>query len=445
MTETNGSNTGSASSSGPISAVKKRRIASWTLYDWANSAFTTIVVTFIYSAYFAASFAEDKVIGGAYWGYAVALSAVIIALLSPVVGAMADRGGRRRSFLFISTLVCVAGTAGLAFVSPSMNNAALIALTVFVVANVAFEVGGVFYNSFLPDVAPPGKIGTISGLGWGVGYTAGGVSMVVALFAFVGFGGDAWLGLSTEDGWNVRAVNLLVAVWFLVFSIPMFLFVKDEGVSKGDISIKAAFEELGRTFGELRTYRHTVRLLIARLFYNDGLVTIFAMGGIYAQGTFGFTIPDVIVFGIVLNVVAGLGAFLFGFVDDRLGGKKTVMISLVALSVAALVGVFAPSRQWFWVAGIGIGMFAGPNQAASRSLMARFVPDKREAEFFGFFQFSGKITAFFGPILFGSVSALLGNQRPAVAMVVLLLLIGGLILRSVDEAEGIRAAEEGPA
>lgn len=434
---------GAAANSAPgdVADGRKLRIASWTLYDWANSAFTTIIVTFVYSTYFASSFVGgDR--GDTYWARAVAISAVIVALLSPLMGAMADKGGRRRAYLMVSTFICVAGTAALAFVSPSMDHAVLIALGIFIIANVAFEVGGVFYNSFLPDVAPPGKIGTISGLGWGVGYTAGIVGMILALLAFVGFGGnDAWLGLSTDEGWNIRAVNLLVAGWFLLFSIPMFLFVKDGRSSTSRVRFSEAFGEVRATLRKIREYKEVVKFLLARLVYNDGLVTIFAFGGIYARTTFGFTIEDVIVFGIVLNVVAGLGAFLFGFIDDRVGGKKTVMISLMALASSAILGVFAPTATWFWVAGIGIGLFAGPNQAASRSLMGRFVPANHQAEFFGFFQFSGKITAFMGPILFGELSNIFGNQRPAVAAVVVLFLIGGLLLRTVNEQEGIRAAE----
>jgi len=291
-------------------------------------------------------------------------------------------------------------------------------------------------------VAPPGKIVRISWLGWVIGYTSGIVSMLLALMAFVGFGGgDAWLGLSTEEGWNIRAVNLLVAGWFLLFSIPMFLFVKDRKIGAGRVRVGQAFGELKETFRKIREYREVVKFLLARLVYNDGLVTIFALGGIYAQETFDFTMEEVIVFGIVLNIVAGLGAFVFGFIDDRVGGKKTVMFSLGALAAAAILGVFAPTRGWFWVAGIGIGMFAGPNQAASRSLMGRFVPANHQAEFFGFFQFSGKITAFMGPILFAEVSRLFGSQRPAVGTVVLLFLVGGLILRTVDERAGVKAAE----
>jgi UMF1 family MFS transporter len=420
-----------------------RRIASWTLYDWANSAFTTIVVTFVYSTYFSSAFAPDANTGTDLWAWGVSISAVLVAVLSPVVGAMADRGGRRRSFLLISTLVCVAATALLAFVSPSMPNAVLVALTVFVVANVAFEVGGVFYNSFLPIIAPPGRIGTISGLGWGVGYTAGILSMLLALFAFVGLGeGAPWLGLSTEEGFNVRAVNLLVAGWFLVFSIPMFLFVRDPEPTRKGVRVGAAIVELRRTFGELGRYREMAKFLLARLIYNDGLGTIFAFGGIYAAGTFGMDFSEVIVFGIALNVVAGLGAFVFGFVDDRLGGKRTILVSVAALTCASALAVWAPDRTWLWIAGIGVGIFAGPNQAASRSLMGRFVPAHQQAEFFGFFAFSGKVTSFAGPFLLGRVTGILGSQRAGVATVILFFLLGGILLSLVKESDGIRAARE---
>jgi UMF1 family MFS transporter len=434
-----------SSSSGLFSGAQTRRVASWALYDWANSAFTTIVVTFVYSTYFSRAFAPDEVTGMAYWSRAVSISALLVAVLSPLVGAMADRGGRRRPYLLISTLLCVAATTGLAFVSPAMEKGVLLALGVFVVANVAFEVGGVFYNSFLPDVAPPGKIGAVSGLGWGVGYTSGIVSMVLALLAFVGFsGGEPWLALSTEEGWNFRAVNLLVAAWFLVFSVPMFLFVKDRSPRRYRVGIGEALDELRVTFRELGRFREMAKFLVARLVYNDGLVTIFSFGGIYAQGTFDFTLSEVIVFGIVLNVVAGLSALLFGFVDDRLGGKKTILFSIVGLTAAGLVGVLAPNRFWFWVAGIGIGMFVGPNQAASRSLMGRFVPEHRKAEFFGFYQFTGKITAFAGPLLLGLATTTFDSQRHGVATVILFFLVGGVLLARVEEDEGIRASRAGP-
>ena len=417
-------------------------IAAWCTYDWANSAFTTLVVTFIYSTYFVQAFADDPDTGTAFWSRGIVVSSILIAVLSPVLGAAADRGGARRKFLIISTLVCVAATTVLAFITPGQSNAVLTALTVFVIANVAFEVGMVFYNAFLPAVVSTERIGRVSGYGWGLGYAGGLVCLVVALLVFVGLpGSDPLLALSTEDAFNVRATNLLVAGWFLIFSLPIFLWVRDSAKGASGVSIGQAFTDLKVTAQKIRHYRQIIRFLLARLVYNDGLVTVFAFAGIYASGTFDFTQSDIIVFGIVINVAAGLGAWVFGIMDDRRGGKSTIMVSLVALSVATLIAVLAPGRPWLWVAGIGIGIFAGPNQSASRSLMGRFVPERHQSEFFGFFAFSGKATAFLGPLLLGILSEAYG-QRVGVSVVVLFFLAGGALLWTVDEKEGIAAAKE---
>ena len=418
----------------------RRTIAAWCTYDWANSAFTTLVVTFIYSTYFAQAFVDDAGRGTALWSRGIVISSILIALLSPLLGAAADRGGARRRFLIISTLVCVAASTALAFVTPDQSNAVLKALTLFVIGNVAFEVGMVFYNAFLPAIVSPERIGRVSGYGWGLGYAGGLVCLVLALLFFVGLPGlDPLLPLSTEQAFNVRATNLLVAGWFLLFSIPIFLWVRDPAEGVGGITIGQAFRDLKDTVHKIRHYRQIVRFLLARLVFNDGLVTVFAFAGIYASGTFGFSQSDIIVLGIVINVAAGLGAWVFGIMDDRRGAKSTIMVSLGALSVATLIAVFGPTRIWFWVAGIGIGIFAGPNQSASRSLMGRFVPERHQSEFFGFFAFSGKATAFLGPLLLGILSEAFG-QRIGVSVVVLFFLVGGALLWTVDEKEGIEAA-----
>jgi UMF1 family MFS transporter len=427
-----------ANSAGDPSPGQTRRVVAWTLYDWANSSFTTIVVSFIYSSFFVSAMVGDPILGQALWGWAVSVSAIFIALLSPVVGAMADRGGKRRQYLFVSTAICVVSTAVLAFISPTMPHAILWALSIFVIANVGFEVSGVFYNSFLPVVAPPDKVGTVSGIGWGVGYTAGIISMIIALFAFIGLGESSpWLSLSTEGGFNVRAVNLLVAVWFAVFSIPMFLWVKDEKPGGESGSVRQALGELRQTFRELRRYKEVATLLLARLLYNDGLGTVFVMISPFAIGAFGWGIDRVILFGITLNITAGLGAFIFGFVDDRLGGKNTIMLSVVFLALGILVGVSTGSETVFWVASLTASVFAGPNQAASRSLMARFTPDHQQAEFFGFYAFSGKVTTFAGPILVGTMTTLFDSPRIGMGMVVVFFVAGGLVLALVDEEKGI--------
>ena len=418
----------------------KKVIWSWAMYDWANSAFTTLVVTFIYSTYYGKAFWPTEEIGTNWWARGVAVSSIITALLSPILGAMADRGGARKRFMALALVVCVAATAALAFISPAMANSAFIALAIFIVADIAYETGNVFYNAFLTNIASPPRIGRVSGYGWALGYVGGLICMGIALVGFVPTAPSVpWFGMSTVEAWNVRATNLLVAIWFVLFAIPMFLVVPEQRAKAPRISIKATFAQLGQTAGKIRLYGELVKFLIARLFFNDGLVTVFSFGGIYAQNVFGMTIDEVIVLGIVLNVTSGIGALLFGFVDDRLGGKKTIMITIAGLAVATGMAVWAPTRFWFWVAGCLVGIFVGPNQSASRSLMGRFVPAKHESEFFGFFSFSGKATAFAGPILLGSLTAAY-SHRVGMASVILFFAIGAFLLHSVDEEKGIAAA-----
>jgi len=418
-----------------------RVIWSWALYDWANSAFATLVVTFIYSTWFSKAMAPDEVTGTAWWSRAVAVSAILTAVLSPILGAAADRAGARKRFLAVTTALCILATTVLAFVSPSLPNAALVALIVYVIADFAFETGYTFYNAFLPQIASPERIGRVSGYGWGVGYAGGLVCMAIAL---VGFAGDTpWFGMSTTEGFNYRATNLLVAAWYLAFALPLFLFVPERRAGALRLDVSGTFRELGQTLRAVGRYREILKFLLARLVFNDGLVTVFAFGGIYAQGTFGMTISEVIVFGIALNVASGLGAVVFGFLDDRIGGKRTIMMTLVALSVATMIAVWAPNRTWLWVGGVLIGLFVGPNQSASRSLMGRFVPERHQSEFFGFFQFSGKVTSFFGPLLLGAASLAFDSQRAGVATVLVFFLVGGVLLALVDEPRGIAAARAG--
>ena len=201
-----------------------------------------------------------------------------------------------------------------------------------------------------------------------------------------------------------------------------------------------AYQDLKRVFAEVKEHRQVFRLLLARLIYNDGLVTIFGFGGIYAMTVFDFTFDEVMYFGIALNLAAGLGAWALGFLDDRWGGKTTINISLVGLIAATLLAVLTQSTAWFWVAGIGIGLLAGPMQSASRSLLGRFTPESKENEFFGFFAFSGKATAFMGPILIAQFSAMFGSMRYGIAVVVVLFVVGGIFLMRVDEKEGIAAS-----
>ena len=427
-------------SAGTLFRGNPKAVWGWALYDFANSAYTTLIVTFIYAVLFTQAIATDGITGTAQWANAVAVTAIVVALSSPFLGALADGGGHRKAFLATSTLVCIVGIALLYFARPGQ---VMLALTLFVISNVAYELCGVFYNSYLPDISPPEKIGRISGYGWALGYLGGLLAMVIALAGFIQ-PEQPWFGLSTNQEQNVRAITVLVAVWFAVFSIPMFAWVKDSKVGTrppGASIVRSTLGQLSTTFRELRRYRQILRLLVARLVYNDGLVTIFAFGPIYAAETFNFSLQDVMLWGLALNLTAGLGAFAMGFLDDRIGGKLTIFISILGLIGASLAAVLATSTAGLWVAGLAVGIFVGPNQAASRSLLGRFVPMEKETEFYGFFAFSGKAIAFMGPLLLGLTTTLFQSQRVGMATILIFFTVGGLLLLTVNEAEGVAMAD----
>lgn len=426
---------------GVDASVRQRKaLVGWLLYDFANSPFTTLVVTFVYAAFFTKVIAPDPVSGTASWSQAVTLTAVVVALLSPLVGAIADQGGYRKRLLLVTTVACVAGCIGMYFAEPGQ---VLYALAWFVVANIAFELGMVFYNAFLPELAPRNRIGRISGWGWALGYVGGLLALALALVGLV-LPAQPWFGIGTEAGRHVRATTLLVAAWFALFSLPLFAWLPEPAHTRlhWAEAARAGYGQLVSSLRQMRCYPQIVRLLLARMLYNDGLVTIFAFGGIYAAGTFGFTTQDILIFGIVLNVAAGLGAFAFAYADDAWGGKPTVLLSVAGLTLATLLAVCAPNRGWFWAAGILVGIFSGPNQAASRSLFGRFVPPDQEAEFYGLFAFSGKATAFVGPLLLGSVTAATGSQRWGVAVILPLFALGGWLLWGLDEAAGVLVPQQ---
>ena len=373
------------------------------------------------------------------------------------MGAVADCGGYRKLYLFIWTWVSIIASLVLWF---PLEGQVFFALTVFIIANVGFEMGGVFCNAFLPDIAPEDKIGRVSGYGWSFGYVGGLASLVLSLIYFIK-PEIPLFNLDKISHEHIRVTNILVAIWFAVFSVPIFLFVKQKKQSVFDSSlIKRSFSQIKYTFSNIKKYNEMLKFLIARLIYNDGLITIFAFGGIYAAGTFNFSMEEIMIFAIVLNVTAGIGAFLLGFLDDYIGGKSTIQISNVGLIIACFIAVFSPNRDlfsfnfpyfgsilitgktMFWIAGVLIGIFSGPNQAASRSLMARFVPKEKVNEFFGFFAFSGKITAFLGPFLLAQTTYVslkyfnldsITAQRLGISVVLFLLILGAFILRSVDE------------
>ncbi len=413
---------------------------SWALFDFANSPFTTLVVTFVYATYFTDVIVADNTHGTVLWSRGVTVTALVVALFSPILGALADRGGFRKLFVIVFSAICVLGTCMLYFIEPGEVFRALVFV---VIANIAFEFAVVFYNAFLPDIAKPNQVGRVSGIAWGLGFIGGLLALAVALVTLV-FPDEPWFGFSAEGGENIRATNLLVAVWFVVFSLPLVFWVKEDKsrVSRDGKILHESLQQLRTTFSHIRRYRQIVRFLVARLVYNDALVTIFAFGGIYAVAAFGFTMERVITFGIVINLAAGIGAVALGFLDDYSGAKRTISVSLVGLIFAtglAMLAMWLGREELFWVAGILIGIFSGPNQASSRSLMARFVPHELENEFFGFFALSGKLTAFLGPWLLGVLTDVSGSLIVGISVVLVLFVIGLALLSRVDEREGSAA------
>jgi MFS transporter, UMF1 family len=408
---------------------------SWALYDWANSAFSAVIVTFVFATYFSQGIAADPVTGTAQWGWAMTASGLAIAVISPILGAIADAGGRRKPWVLVFTGVTVVGCLLLWYARPDPSFV-VFTLVVVALANIAFELAGVFYNAMLPELVGRDYIGRLSGWAWGLGYAGGLACLIFALLAFIQTEHPLF-GLDPEAAEHVRASGPLVGIWFALFSLPLFLFTPDRQ-SRGLPAAEAVRQGLGqlkRTFANLRRYRAILHFLIARMIYTDGLNTLFAFGGIYAAGTFGMSTAEVIQFGILLNVTAGLGALGFAWLDDLIGAKPTILIALVGLFACGTVAVVATSTLTFWIAGGLLGIFVGPTQAASRSLMARMAPAEVRTEMFGLYALTGKITAYMGPFLLGTVTYWTGSQRWGIATILVFFVVGGLLLWPLAEPE----------
>ncbi len=413
--------------------MKKGPVIAWSLFDFANSAFTTIIVTFVFAAYFAQGVAADPTTGGSQWSLAMGIAGLIIAVISPVFGAIADQTGRRKPWLAGVSVLCVIATALLWYVRPDAADVPF-ALACVIVATVGFEVGLLFYNAMLPEVAPPAMLGRVSGWAWALGYAGGLVSLLIALFVFVQAEPPPF-GLDKDQAEHVRATAILVAGWFALFALPLFLMVKEDGngVPIGK-AVSGGLRQLVQTFRQARAHGNALRFLVAAMIYSDGVHTVFALGGVYAAVVFGMELGDVILLGIALNVTAGLGALIFAWVDDRIGSKRTISISLWALVATTIAVLFAPTPITFWIAALIMSTFFGPVQAASRTMMARIAPPDMRGEMFGLFSLSGKVTAFAGPALVGGVAAATDNYRLGMAVVPVFLLIGLWLLKDVKEA-----------
>lgn len=413
----------------------RSEIGAWAIYESSSNAFNTLIITFIFSRYFQGVIAPDEAIGLTWWTRALNISAIAVALAMPIMGAIADFSGRKKQFLFVTTAGCIAATSLLFFMQPGMM---LTAVLIFIVANILFEAAAVFYNGFLPELTTTERMGRVSGFGWSMGYVGGLICLIIAL-------GMLRMWQPADPYLNVRATTLLAAGWYLIFAIPLFLVVRERQRRRSApvrMYIQAGFRRVGRTFAQLRIFREAAKLLLARLVYNDGLVVIFGMAAIYVGTVYGLGFDDIIILAIVVNIAAAVGAFAFGFLNDIIGAKKTIALTLIVLTGATLLGATAPDMRTFWVAAIIIGLMVGPNQSASRAMLATFTPERKQGEFFGFFAFSGKLSSVAGPLMYGTVAAVSGSQRVAMASIMIFFIIGFALLMFVDEKRGVEMARK---
>jgi UMF1 family MFS transporter len=390
-----------------------------------------VVSTFVIAAYFTRAIAPDPVTGQAQWGWMQTAAGIGIALASPLLGAVADAGGRRRLMLALCTLVLVGATGALWFARPEPAST-LWALGCVGIATIAFELGAVFYNALLPQVAPPERVGRLSGLAWGLGYAGGLACLALALLVLVR-PDPPLFGLDRAAAEPVRATALLTAGWIALFAWPVLVFLPDQGGPRPGwrAALRQGLAEIGVLLRAVPRNPVMLRFLLARLFYTDGLNTLFAFGAIYAAGVFGMSFEKILLFGITLNLTAGLGAAGFGLFEDRIGSRRTVLVSLAAMILLGTGVLVAQSEAQFWALALALGVFIGPAQAASRTLMARLAPPGEAATYFGLFALSGRVTGFLGPAVLALVTTATGSQRAGMATVVAFLALGAAILATV--------------
>ncbi len=411
----------------------------WALFDWSTQPFFTLITTFLFAPYFTSVVVGDAVSGQSLWGLGQGAAGAVIALMSPVLGAVADSMGRRKPWIAGFTIVAVLCMALLWFARP--GESVTIMLVVIAAATVAVEFATVFNNAMMPTLVPRADLGRLSGFGWGLGYVGGLVSLGLMLGLFVLPDVPAF-GLSKMLHEPERLVGPLSGVWLAVFILPLFLWTPDAPARMTlGAAIGSGLGSLGTTLGHLKHYRIILHFLVARMLYNDGLTAVFAFGGIYAAGLFGWNQTALGVFGIIIVVFAMIGAFVGGRLDDRLGSKATVLLALGGL-ILSLVGILsitpaatagaglfstAPEKAMIACAGL-LGFFAGPAQAASRTLMARLAPLDLTTEFFGLYALSGKATAFAAPLAVSLATALFASQRAGLMAIIVFLVLGAALL-----------------
>lgn len=419
--------------------VTRREIFGWAMFDFANSSYTTIIITVFFSVYFTKVVVAGPNADG-IWGLGIFITNLLVMLSSPLVGALADGSGRKKTFLLGSYVLCVGATAALFFATPGQI---VLGLVLLVVSNVAFSFGENFAAAFLPEIATPEKIGRISAFGWGLGYFGGLVCLLLVrpLVAGLDLPREVLVGAEgTGALFELRMAWVVTAAFFLVAGLPTFLFLKERAPRRSSKSLKdfasEGFQRLGETARAITHFSELRRFLVIFFFYQAGLTTVVAFAGIFAERTLGFTTQELIVLFLMLQVASAAGALVFGWIQDRIGGRRSIQITLVIWVIVCVGSYFCQTKGQFWVlaglAGLGIGSL----QSASRAVVGLFSPREKSGEFFGFWGLAGKAAYMVGPIFFGVVSSLTGSQRTAILTTTVFFVIGLIGMAWVDEEHG---------
>ncbi len=440
-------------------------VIGWIFFDWAAQPYFTLITTFVFAPYFATHVAADPATGQALWGYATASAGLIIALMSPVLGAIADASGRRKPWIAAFGALLVIGSSIMWIGRPGDDGVILPLLIAFGIATVGVEFATVFNNAMMPTLVPPERIGRLSGTGWATGYVGGIISLILVLGFLAAdpttgrtlFGFTPLFGLDPVSHEGDRITGPLTGLWFIIFVLPMFLFTPDYAAKLPvRLAVREGLRELRETLASLPGNRQMATFLIANMVYTDALVALFAFGGIYAAGTFGWHTIQIGVFGILLAIAGTFGAWIGGKLDDRLGPKRVIAGSMLILllSIALILsmdrdrlffvlpvappapggGLFgAPAEKAYLVLGALIGMAAGPLQAASRTLLIRLAPPDRITQYFGLFALSGKVTSFMAPLAVSLVTSITMSQKAGMAVLIVFFTAGLVLLARVRE------------
>ena len=415
--------------------IKRRMVLAWAMWDWGSSAYSAVITSFVFGPYVVRGVVGDAQPGGltanTWLGISTAAAGLLVAAIAPVTGQRADAGGHRKRNLAIWSGLVIAVMLGM-FSVKNEPSYLWIALVLLAAGAVFQEFAVVSYNAMLPQVSTPETIGRVSGFGWAMGYFGG---IFLLLICYVGFIAPdvGWFGVTSAGGLNIRAVVIFSAIWFVVFAIPVLLAVPESppGPSRRRVGFFASYRLLVNDIKALfKRDRNSVYFLIASALYRDGLAAIFSFGAILAVSVYGMAQSTVLIFGIAANVVAALGALGMGAIEDRIGPKKVIMISLVGLITTSLILLFAHGTTMFWIFGLILTLWVGPAQSSSRAFMARIAPVGREGEMFGLYATTGRAASFLAPALFALFSGLF-TDRVGIVGIALVLLAGALAMAGV--------------